>query len=78
MVHTAHTAEFSACLGWDTGNWIAASDVFGRFHRNVFLRAVEIRLFGINHEGNRTIVGKTDLHICTKNPCGHCLAKRQS
>ncbi|KRB99801.1 hypothetical protein ASE11_09010 [Hydrogenophaga sp. Root209] len=36
-----NTAQFSACLGLDTANWIAASDVFGRSHRNFLLRAVE-------------------------------------
>lgn len=36
-----NTAQLSACLGLDTANWIAASDVFGPFHRNFLLRAVE-------------------------------------
>ena len=35
------SGELSACLGLKPENFVAAADVFGRYHRNIFLRTIE-------------------------------------
>jgi hypothetical protein len=35
------SVELSECLGWKPENFVAAADVFGKFHPNIFLRAYD-------------------------------------